>query len=242
MLIIANSPETDTIPSNLVCNSSSKNETLNTANLHWYAPSIKELEEIISLAYNMEDEFNVFTTDYYWSCQPAYLRNEVAINYTASSIWIDRKTQIKWEGWKPITVITDTERPLNLNIYGSGPYLQDDILRARSSKYDIEEKKYATSSVTGTAYELNLNGSNNFGKSSPLNSYTTFAAWLIAKLATADPVWDSEKLEPTPTGNELKYDSGNQEREMLNRVRCIYNPNPPKSMTRSEDGTYTSSN
>jgi hypothetical protein len=220
--------------------------SLNTSNLHWYAPSIKELEEIISTAYNLEPEFNVFTTDLYWSCQPSYTRNEVNVKYTADAVWGDINVEREWvqtgrwpwQGEYKETRDT-TNRPLYLNITGQGPYLQDDVNRARAARKDIE------SSVTGISNLLELNAYNHLGtRNSETN--VAFFPWLSTELNKQSPIWDPANPTPKPTGNALKYDEGNNARSDLNRVRCIYNPRPYSKAKRTgndTDGyTYTFSN
>lgn len=231
---------------NVATLSSDKN-TINTSNLHWYAPSIKELEEIIELAYNKEPEFNVFSTDFYWSCQPSYSNCEVDIHYTGRAVWQHREWS--WSG------STTTYKPLVVGIDINGPYLQDDTGRARSTK--ITDEKAVSSSVDGIEYVLNPQGSNNFGTYTGLaaTSRAAFHSALLIDISRAKPVWTGS-MTPHKTNNTLNYAPGNKPRaippgkendeeykkEVLNRVRCIYNPAPPKSMTRKDDGTYTKNN
>ena len=208
--------------------------TINTANLHWYAPSIEEIEEIMALAYDKEDEFSVFGSHFYWSCQPAYLRNMVQVKYDAHAIW--RDTEFFSSKYN--------DRDVYLNVDASGPYFQDDSDRARATKRNVEGQSNVSSSVDGTAYQLSLNGSNDFGTIRNLTSVGFYGS-LSLQMARTDPIWTPANPQPTPTGATLTYHEGNDPRSQLNRVRCIYNPNPPTKATRTAnnnggyDYTYT---
>lgn len=57
-------------------NKRDKSGIIDTSAVHWYLPSIDELEDIVSSAYN---EFLVFQGNFYWSSQPAY--NEYPWSY-----------------------------------------------------------------------------------------------------------------------------------------------------------------
>lgn len=60
---------------------------VNTGNLKWYLPAIDEIEEIALGAY---DEFDrVFQKQKYWSCQPAYDKNQLVMPLKAFSITFD---------------------------------------------------------------------------------------------------------------------------------------------------------
>lgn len=67
-----------------------KNNEANPQNLNWYLPAIDEMEEIVMSTYNDENgaqrntygRFIDFQDQYYWSCQPAYIRN-----YAHDSQW-----------------------------------------------------------------------------------------------------------------------------------------------------------
>ena len=58
---------------------------VNTGNLKWYLPAIDEIEEIALGAY---DEFDrVFQKQKYWSCQPAYDKNQLVMPLKAVITW-----------------------------------------------------------------------------------------------------------------------------------------------------------
>lgn len=57
-------------------NKNKKNE-----DLHWYLPSIDEMEDIVKNAYT---EFDVFQDKYYWSSQPSYLYHDFTVSL---SVW-----------------------------------------------------------------------------------------------------------------------------------------------------------
>lgn len=227
---------------------SSDKKTINTSSLHWYAPSIKELEEIIGLAYGKEEEFDVFTTDFYWSCQPAYANCKVDIDYSASGIW--RHNTGSW--FRPNYV----NKKLVVRIDINGPYFQDDVERARSTM--LNNGRPVLSSVDGVGFILDPKGTNDFGTYEGILEASTrelFHAAFLIDLRAATPEWTGS-MTPRKTNNQLTYAPGNKPRvipegkendeeyknEILNRVRCIYNPAPPKSMTRKDDGTYTKNN
>ena len=50
--------------------------TWNTSNLKWYLPAIDEIEDIAEFGYGIDD---VFQENLYWSCQPAFARNNIAV-------------------------------------------------------------------------------------------------------------------------------------------------------------------
>ena len=50
--------------------------TWNTSNLKWYLPAIDEIEDIAEFGYGIDD---VFQKNLYWSCQPAFARNNIAV-------------------------------------------------------------------------------------------------------------------------------------------------------------------
>ena len=103
----------------------------NTDNLKWHLPSIDEIEDIASGAY---DEFDrVFQSKEYWSCQPAYTKNLIAV---------------------------DVSLFLFINGSTTGSYYEDDVNRARATKIVFNENsmKYEniSSSVDGNTKKLSI--------------------------------------------------------------------------------------
>lgn len=222
---------------NVVTLSGDNSQTVNIENLHWYAPCIEEIEDIMTSAYDLEEEFYVFTEKFYWSCQPAYHRNRVDITYKADVVWGD--TKIVLVGWIPTTQLEES-RPVKFVLNGSGPYFLDDDGRARATRFDPDQATAVSSSVDGYYAKLESEGYNDFG----YIETTTAAAFytsLANKMRTTPPTWTPADPEPEPTGEALTYHEGNDPRFQTNRIRCIYNPNPPKTATRTadEDGSFT---
>lgn len=58
-------------------NKRDNNDLLNMENMHWYMPSIDEIEDIVTSAHF---DFPVFQDNFYWSSQPAYIANDFKIN------------------------------------------------------------------------------------------------------------------------------------------------------------------
>lgn len=87
-------------------NKRDNNNLLSKDNMHWYMPSIDEIEDIVTSAHF---DFPVFQDNFYWSSQPAYTYNDFSISYNV--LW--------WE--------TDK---------ATGKYYDDDVNRARSTKVE----------------------------------------------------------------------------------------------------------
>lgn len=102
--------------------------TVNTGNLKWYLPAIDEIEEIALGAY---DEFDrVFQKQKYWSCQPAYDKNQLVMPLKAGITWDTLKAD----------------------------YYTDDLDRARATSVfttDGETYENISSGVPGYAYIQN---------------------------------------------------------------------------------------
>ena len=238
-------------------------DELDISNYHWYAPSIKELEDIIKNAYNngswLHEEFKPFADYLYWSCQPAYLRNDVDLNYEAYSTWRLSGYEKSGPWYRP----TYTEWSATLKgAYegsGSGDYLQDDELRARATKIDLtSEEKYAVESysahkskvleINGT-YDAEHSKSSGFSKLQPVSQssvlddlsnsdYITVTGDYFISLYSYlnDVKWNTSGIKPegdveleTPNRG-----AGNITRDIHNRVRCVYYPHSYKKATRGE--------
>ena len=229
--------------------------SLNISNYHWYAPSIKELEDIIKGAYNngtwLHEEFKPFADNMYWSCQPAYLRNDIELDYQANSTW--KITGYARSFWRDKWSAT-----LNGSYVGdgSGDYLQDDVSRARATKIDPDTQTAVESHSAHKSKVLKLNGTYDKQHSeestlstvvaskdqvlnnlSNLTYITATGDYFISLSSYLDDVkWDSSGLYPegdeefqTPNRGE-----GNMTRDTRNRVRCVYYPHNYKKATRTE--------
>lgn len=238
--------------------------SLNVENYHWYAPSIKELEDIIKGAYNngswLHEEFKPFADKMYWSCQPAYLRNDIDLNYEAQSTWtISGYERTGGSLFRP----TYTEWSATLKgAYegsGSGNYLQDDALRARGTKIDLdsEDKSAVESFSAHKSKVLKINGtydqehskSSSFTKLQPVSqssvlndlsnsSYITVTGEYFISLNSylSGVSWGTSGI--TPEGDEEleapNRGEGNMKRDTRNRVRCVYYPHSYTKATRKE--------
>lgn len=87
-------------------NKRDNNNLLDKDNMHWYMPSIDEIEDIVTSAHF---DFPVFQDNYYWSSQPAYTYNDFSITYKVFLWGTDNAT---------------------------GKYYDDDVNRARSTKVE----------------------------------------------------------------------------------------------------------
>lgn len=239
-------------------------DELDISNYHWYAPSIKELEDIIKNAYNngnwLHEEFEPFAENMYWSCQPAYLRNDIDLNYEAQSTWtISGYERTGGSFLRP----TYTEWSATLKgAYegsGSGNYLQDDALRARGTKIDLdsEDKSAVESFSAHKSKVLKINGtydqehstSSSFTRLQPVSqssvlndlsnsSYITVTGYYFISLNSylSGVSWGTSGI--TPEGDdELEAPNrgeGNMTRDTRNRVRCVYYPHNYTKATRGE--------
>ena len=232
--------------------------SLDITNYKWYAPAIKELEEIMQQAYNngewLHSEFQTFGNPayFYWSCQPAYLNNAIDLNYTANTEWTINGYEliISWTGVKNETW---SEKLTGQYIAdASGAYLQDDVGRARSTQYNPSAESTVESYSNHVSKIMNINGtfSKNphtetgqillsASKTDVLNNIVSTKWWS----ATADYFislssylnganWNASGV--IDTNNTPDRGDGNQSRDTFNRVRCVYKDHNYKKATRSE--------
>lgn len=229
--------------------------SLNISNYHWYAPSIKELEDIIKGAYNngtwLHEEFKPFADNMYWSCQPAYLRNDIELDYQANSTWeITGYAKSFWrEKWSAT---------LNGSYVGdgSGDYLQDDVSRARATKIDPDTQTAVESHSAHKSKVLKLNGTYDKQHSAETSLSTVVASkdkvlndlsnltyitatgqYFISLSSYLDDVkWNSSGLYPEGDEELEEPDrgEGNMTRTTQNRVRCVYYPHSYAKATRKE--------
>lgn len=126
---------------------------INTANLHWYAPSITEMGDIVDNAHFAEDEFASFTEDLYWSCQPSYDRGEVESSFrieVAQPVAIPLIFNKKFTITASVAIAAD----------GVGAYLEDDVDRARATRHEVTQASSIPSSVNGFKNKIRMSADN----------------------------------------------------------------------------------
>ena len=189
--------------------------TYNTANFKWYVPAIDEMEDIILGGKSIDFFKRIFTNDWYWSCQPAYNRYYMFYHAVGYGILVDE-------------------------IVNVGEYYVEDIYNSRATKLSGEEFIGSDSEgYTGISYRFE--DTSNLGlrpksgsveipnaldlymwKYEKENWWNVTKKWVQKdKLATFNPERDAQGVNP---------------RNSQKRVRCIYNPNPPKQIIVSGSG------
>jgi hypothetical protein len=218
--------------------------SLDISNYHWYAPSIKELEEIMVQAYNsgewVHDEFKTFSNNMYWTCQPAYHKNRYDVDYSAKSQWVlDYLYNSK----------DDKTVKASYSADAVGYFLQDDSDRARATKYVASEETIISSSSLHISNEMKITGSFKkdhsetyyaklFKPSTLLNNllaYPTVTAdyFLSFMDYLGDVTWTRGEISPI-SGVTIDIGDGNNERTTVNRVRCVYEDHNYNTATRRE--------
>lgn len=238
--------------------------SLDITNFHWYAPAIKEIEGIIETSYNggswLHPQFETFASDLYWSCQPAYLNNKFEVEYDAKSIWTIihrvRSGSIFTGGY------TYTEKwRENLNAgyiaEGAGKYLEDDVKRARATQFSSEGQEIKSYSehiskflkiigsfqTTPHTYSNNFDSTREKTKDAILGNLTStdyvvqtglYFANLTNYLNSVN--WNDSSVIPEGDA-ELetpRRGPGNQTRDQVNRVRCVYYDHNYTTATRAK--------
>ena len=229
---------------------------LDISNYHWYAPSIKELEDIIKNAYNngswLHEEFKPFADNMYWSCHPAYLNNNIELNYTATSNWTIKgyAKRLHREPW----TVTLTGAYIGR---GSGEYLQDDAKRARATKFNSDTQETVGSYSKHKSKILQLKGTyaqahshdsetgytqavkqTDFLNNISSSNYITLTGYYFISLYSylRDVSWGTSGIKPEGDKELEEPDrgEGNMTRDTRNRVRCVYYPHNYKKATRTE--------
>ena len=221
---------------------------LDISNYHWYAPAIKEIEDIIKNAYDganwRHDEFKTFEKNMYWSCQPAYLNNDIGLDYEARTKWTINGTN--WKGSVTSTKVLSGE----ILASGNGDYLQDDVNRARATKYDVKNNTIVNSGSAHKSKEMNIVGSFGSDHTYTTNVYLGDANKVASDLASVKYLtyttqyfislntylsrvnWDNSGI--TDVTNTPDRGEGNITRDTPNRVRCVYYPHNYTKATRNE--------
>lgn len=221
---------------------------LDISNYHWYAPAIKEIEDIIKNAYDganwRHDEFKTFEKNMYWSCQPAYLNNDIGLDYEARTKWTINGTN--WKGSVTSTKVLSGE----ILASGNGDYLQDDVNRARATKYDVKNNTIVNSGSAHKSKKMNIVGSFGSDHTYTTNVYLGDANKVASDLASVKYLtyttqyfislntylsrvnWDNSGI--TDVTNTPDRGEGNITRDTPNRVRCVYYPHSYAKATRKE--------
>ena len=105
-------------------NKRDNNNLLSEDNMHWYMPSIDEIEDIVTSAHF---DFPVFQDNFYWSSQPAYIYNDFEISFGGYLFGY-------WVG-------TDN---------AAGKYYNDDTSRARATKVEWGQTEPTKSGLSET--------------------------------------------------------------------------------------------
>lgn len=222
--------------------------SLDITNFHWYAPAIKEIEDIIKNAYDganwRHDEFKTFEKNMYWSCQPAYLNNDIGLDYEARTKWTINGTN--WRGSVTSTKVLSGE----ILASGNGDYLQDDVNRARATKYDVKNNTIVNSGSAHKSKKMNMVGSFGSDHTYTTNVYLGDANKVASDLASVKYLtyttqyfmslntylsrvnWDNSGI--TDGTNTPDRGEGNITRDTPNRVRCVYYPHNYTKATRNE--------
>lgn len=100
------------------------NNLLSKDDMHWYMPSIDEIEDIVTSAHF---DFPVFQDNFYWSSQPAYIYNDFEISFGGYVFGY-------WVG-------TDN---------ATGKYYNDDTSRARATKVEWGQTEATKSGLSET--------------------------------------------------------------------------------------------
>lgn len=235
--------------------------SIDIANYHWYAPAIEEIEEIMSSAYNngnwLHDNFKTFGDNMYWSCQPAYLKNDIELDYQANIVWTINGQETVWVGWRPTTKYSSEVMRGAIIADASGNYLKDDIERARATRYDTDNGGTIGSYSAHTSQVLQIDGNftpDTFTHTSSVNANATTVAQNITNMrywmTTGNFFFgfqdyieavDLSKSGEKDTGETPDRGEGNNLRTDVKRVRCVYYDHSYKKATRSVDeAIYTS--
>ena len=193
-------------------NRNKRNSDGSIANIEWYLPSADELEDFIVAAYS---EFEEFQDNYYWTSQPAYIRNAFYYQYEQSYKNIrDAYAFVAYEDNK-------------------------NYARATKVKYENGQYHYAESGLNKTPIETRPMDDNCITKKAEVlegSYFNVMYAWYRnynsttrEQIYTADEHYDAKK-DGNNTGKRYHvylghlYDmtqEGYQPRTKSNRVRCI---------------------
>jgi hypothetical protein len=194
--------------------------TYNTANFKWYLPAIDEMEDIIMGGKDVEFFNDIFTKSLYWSCQTSFNRNYLYYN----------------------TMVGSTERRR------IGEYYEEDVRNARATK--LEGDTFLTSGSRDYSglyymyyYSIIISTPDPVvvkDTTDPLELY--YHVYERRQTGTEETWWGgSRPIYETKWWQEEKIhtfayevdDPGVRPRDEFNRVRCIYNPKPPKQIKKT---------
>lgn len=114
-------------------NRNKRNYEGNVVSQDWYLPAIDEIEDIMESAHEYFDDFH---GKLYWSCQPAYIKNSVVIEYWKNNLFGGSTQE------------SDIE----------GDFYLDDTSRARATNAVYENGTFNTVMSSGAAYSGVQNG------------------------------------------------------------------------------------
>ena len=188
--------------------------------VHWYAPAIDEIEDI---TYSAASDFDVFYENLYWSCQPSFEKNKVALNY---------QLYVNFSDPRKALFILDADGIIDAigSSTGTGFYQTDNLLRARATSAIIEGGNVDSGVSDGDISNiLNIYGDEKYYYDATYtkrtfggSTYYTFKEF-IQNDSKSDSKWNTDG--PVPTGIQIDYDShpGNLPRTgVKKRVRCVY--------------------
>lgn len=222
--------------------------SLNISNYHWYAPAIKEIEEIMELSYGngewLNENFRAFADGLYWSCQPAYSKCNISLDYNARTNWTIQRTLFGYP-------ISSLRMAGSLIATGAGNYLEEDASRARSTSLDVTTGTTVESHTGHVSKTMQVKGSFNSTSHSHTTSttltdpgdiaadlvnplYMIYTAGYFSSLSEYlnSVSWNQSGIKPT--GENPVLGPGNLERTTTKRVRCVYKDHNNVRATRRE--------
>lgn len=180
--------------------------TVDVENMKWYLPAIDEIEDICKGGYS---EFEVFQDKYYWSSQPAYRIGKM--DYVAKITHLEEVSNFYYDdiGYK--------DDPNNV------------IGRARATKVDndfnnVKSESHGEGSlIMAAGYGTELqNGPDVYycyeGHNVSQNKTYTDCLYIIFVGSS----YTTKNATITWSPSTHYYDEGNQPRDAVNRIRCVY--------------------
>lgn len=233
------------------------------SNMKWYAPAIDELEDIVVNSIDHEFFSEVFLDNLYWSAQPAYDRNyfQYIIGVNEFTPYGEMSMQEIIEGLKLVGI----NIPTRSRTYGI--YMSDNPGSARATKYDPyspNENKFISSDLNSEDPREGFYKATTLYGTATVDNYiyypnTTDGDYVYDRLSTFTyhggldfsidwkngDVVAMTSYKKADGITDIKLPEGIQKRSSEHRVRCVYNPTPPQSVTtylgRSNSG-YTFKN
>lgn len=198
------------------CYSRNKRNPDGTVDVRWYLPSADELEDFIVAAYST---FKEFQDNYYWTSQPAYIRNAFYYEFRES-----RYSSSATDAYAFVAYEDNTG-----------------YARATKVKYENGQYNYAESGLNKTPEETHAMDDNCISKDAQVledSYFNVMYGWYrkgsgntSTKTMTTDDHFDARK---DGSGTGIRYhvhlghlydmtQEGYHPRTKSNRVRCVYN-------------------